>query len=200
MSTTIFGTSHSRAFRVLWAATELEVPFEHRPIDWRTCGKDADYLAINPAGSIPCLQEDDGFVLAESMAINLYLAKKYPALWPTEERDQAAVVQWSFWAATALEEPYIRWADNSHWLPKQLRNHELADKAKKDLVRPLARLEHALSISRWLLCGRFTIADLNVASTITLLNSEQFAKWPATRSWLASCVDRPAFNAAARLP
>ena len=84
MPATIFGTSHSRAFRVLWAANELQMPFEHQPIDWQSCGNDPAYLAINPAGSIPCLQED-GFVLSESLAINLYLARKHQLIWPKNE-------------------------------------------------------------------------------------------------------------------
>jgi glutathione S-transferase len=38
--------------------------------------KEPDFLRINPAGAVPALV-DDGFVLAESLAINLHLAKKY---------------------------------------------------------------------------------------------------------------------------
>lgn len=199
MTTTIFGTSKSRAFRVLWMAKELDIAFEHQPIDWRTCGKDPDYLAINPAGSIPCLKEDD-FILAESMAINLYLAKKYPKLWPSEERDQAAALQWSFWAATGLEEPYSRWADHRHWLPAQLRRPELATAAMNDLDRPLTRLEAALSNHPWLIEDRFTVADLNVASVICFPNGAPLARWPHVSNWLAACIRRPAFNDAARLP
>lgn len=199
MITTIFGTSKSRAFRVLWMAKELDIEFEHQPTDWRTCGKDPDYLAINPAGSIPCLKEND-FILAESMAINLYLARKYPKLWPSEERDQAAALQWSFWAATSLEEPYNQWADHQHWLSPQFRKPELATAAMDDLERPLNRLETALSNDSWLLNGRFTVADLNVASVICFPSGAPLARWPHVRSWLSSCVQRPAFNDAARLP
>ena len=39
------------------------------------------YLKINPAGHIPAI-DDDGFALSESMAINLYLAKKAGKLYP----------------------------------------------------------------------------------------------------------------------
>ncbi len=199
MTTTIFGTSKSRAFRVLWLAKELDIAFEHQPTDWRTCGKDPDYLALNPAGSIPCLREDD-FILAESMAINLYLARKYPKLWPSEERNQAVALQWSFWAATDLEEPYNRWADHQHWLPPELRKPELAKAAINELDRPLTRLDTALSKRAWLLEDRFTVADLNVASVICFPSGIPLARWPHVSRWLSSCVQRPAFNDAERLP
>jgi glutathione S-transferase len=180
-------------------AKELDITFKHQPTDWRTCGKDPDYLAINPAGSIPCLREDD-FILAESMAINLYLAKKYQKLWPHKECDQATALQWSFWAATSLEELYIRWADHQHWLPPQLRKPELATAAMKELNRPLSRLEAALSNRPWLLEDRFTVADLNVASVICFPSGAPLTRWPHVSSWLSSCVQRTAFKDAARLP
>jgi hypothetical protein len=36
-------------------AKELGIAFEHQATDWRTCGENPDYLAINPAGAIPCM-------------------------------------------------------------------------------------------------------------------------------------------------
>ena len=45
------------------------------------------YLALNPNGHVPVI-DDDGFVLWESMAINLYLAKKHSPgkLYPSGSR------------------------------------------------------------------------------------------------------------------
>jgi len=41
--------------------------------------------------------EDDGFVLWESLAINMYLAETYAGapLWPAGAKDHALVYQWS---------------------------------------------------------------------------------------------------------
>ncbi len=77
MALTIYGSPRSRTMRVLWMAMELGLEYTHVPLafdDPRL--KEPDFLRINPAGAVPALM-DDGFVLAESLAINLYLAKKY---------------------------------------------------------------------------------------------------------------------------
>jgi glutathione S-transferase len=145
------------------------------------------------------MKEDD-FILAESMAINLYLAKKHAKLWPNDEHEQAAALQWSFWAATTLEEPYIQWADHQHWLPAQLRKPELAAAAINDLVHPLNRLETALKNKPWLLNDQFTVADLNVASAICFPAESPLKQWPNVSRWLALCVQRPAFHEAELLP
>jgi glutathione S-transferase len=57
-----------------------------------------DYVALNPNGKIPTL-EDEGFVLWESNAILFYLAARRPesGLWPADLRDQADVMRWLAW-------------------------------------------------------------------------------------------------------
>jgi len=82
MSLTIYGLAASRAFRTLWAARELGLPFEH--VKHHFAGpevKEPAFLAINPMAAVPAIV-DDGFPMFESLAINLYLAKKAHKLWP----------------------------------------------------------------------------------------------------------------------
>ncbi len=73
----LYGSAKSRAIYCLWLLEELNVTYEHLPIGF---GKDdlkaPDFLAVNPNGKIPALQDGD-VTLFESMAINLYLAQKY---------------------------------------------------------------------------------------------------------------------------
>jgi glutathione S-transferase len=199
MSLTIFGTSKSRAFRVLWAAQELQLDFVHEPIDWRTCGQDPEYLAINPTGSIPCIRETD-FVLAESLAINLYWARKHDRLWPQSQENQALAAQWSFWAATSLEPLYVDWATHTRWLPQHLRQPALAEQAMQNLARPLNRLDTALREKTWLLEDQFSIADLNVAAVISQLRGEPTAPWPEVSAWLSRSAERHAYKSATNLP
>src|SRR5438067_11092241 len=73
----IYGIPRSRAFRTLWMAKELGLEYENIPIDFANDGtRTPEYLRINPNGHVPTI-DDDGVILWESMAINLYLAKKY---------------------------------------------------------------------------------------------------------------------------
>jgi glutathione S-transferase len=85
---TIYGVYRSRASRNFWLAYEIGLPFNHVPVmqtyrlrdpaapDAPLNTRSSAFLAVNPNGHVPSI-EDDGLVLHESLAINLYLAKKY---------------------------------------------------------------------------------------------------------------------------
>ena len=96
----IYGVARTRAFRALWMAEELGLDYEHIPIEIGEAGaRKPEFLAINPNGRLPAI-DDDGFVLTESLAITLYLAKKYSSgkLYPATLQAEARVWQWSLWA------------------------------------------------------------------------------------------------------
>ncbi|MFL5197404.1 MAG: glutathione S-transferase N-terminal domain-containing protein, partial [Microvirga sp.] len=63
--------------KVMWAIGELGVPYERIDIGG-PFGKNNEpaYLAINPNGLVPTLEED-GFILWESNSVVRYLAAKY---------------------------------------------------------------------------------------------------------------------------
>ena len=84
----IYGVARTRAFRPLWVAKELDIAYEHLPIEIGDDGaRTPEFLAINPNGRLPVIV-DDGFVLFELLAITLYLAKKYShgMLYPGDAR------------------------------------------------------------------------------------------------------------------
>ena len=90
----VYGTSMSRAGRALWAAEELGLKFEHLPVGLDGSTRKPEHLRLNPNGHIPVI-DDDGTILWESMAINLYLAEKYgkAPLWPSSAGDRARAYQ-----------------------------------------------------------------------------------------------------------
>src|SRR3954463_2263376 len=89
----VAASPNCRKVRVL--ARELDLELELRAIDLAGA-KDPAYLAQNPAGKVPTLVDDDGFVLWESGAILVYLAEKRPdlGLWPAADRARADVLRW----------------------------------------------------------------------------------------------------------
>jgi len=102
MSLTIYGPPQTRVTRTLWMAHELGLEFDSETGFDENQTPTAELLAANAMGQSPTI-DDDGFTLAESMAINLYLARKHGQLAPASLEDEAQTWRWSFWAMTALE-------------------------------------------------------------------------------------------------
>jgi glutathione S-transferase len=190
----IYGVPMSRAMRVLWALEEVGVPYENVPIHFASDAHSAEYLKINPNGRIPALQDGD-VTLFESLAINLYLARKYgPALWPKTVADEGRAYQWSLWAMTELEEPVITTLMHRAFLPAEQREPKKADEAAERFKKPLAVLDGALAGRQFLAGSDFTIADLNVASVLSIapMAGLDLSQAPNAAAWLARCTARPA--------
>ena len=203
MTLKIYGVARSRAFRTLWIAKELGLDYEHIKIDFATGEtRTQAHLALNPNGHVPVI-DDDGLILWESMAINLYLAKKYSAarLYPTRLEDEARAWQWSFGGMTEVERPVLTALFNRAILPENERDPAAADAAEKTLAQPLKVLDGALERSSYLLGDRFTVADLNVASILAWARPAQidFAAFPKVAEWSRNCAERPAARAARQL-
>ena len=196
----IYGVPRSRAFRALWLAKELGLDYENVMVDFASGETRREpYLSINPNGHVPAI-DDDGFVLWESMAINLYLAKKYGlgALYPTALHDEARCWQWSLWAITEIERHVLDAMFNRAILPEAERDTAAADQAEKELQHPLGVLDNAVSKSAYLIADEFTVADLNVAAVLSWARPARidFAPFPKAADWLSRCALRPAARAA----
>src|ERR1700756_4533299 len=149
MTLKIYGVARSRAARVLWMGKELGLNYEHVKVDFATGETHQPaHLALNPNGHVPVI-DDAGFILWESMAINLYLAKKYntAGLYPTHLEDEARAWQWSFWGMTEVERPVLTAMFHRALLPEDQRDAKLADESEHQLGRPLMVLDGAVANS-----------------------------------------------------
>ena len=193
----IYGIPESRAFRPLWMLHELNLPYELVRLDYRDDSLcEPDYLAINPNGRIPTLVDGD-LVLWESMAINLYLARRYGVrlgLWPDTVEGEALAQQWSFWVMSELEGPLLSVLMHSRVLPTAKRDPAKVSRNLGILKQPLAVLDQALTGRDYLLGADFTVADLNVASVIIWSRPAKLAlsRYPHLDAWSNRCLDRPA--------
>jgi glutathione S-transferase len=198
----LYGVPRSRAFRSLWMLEELGLPYENVPVNFATGDtRKPEFLKINPNGHIPALVDDD-VTLFESMAINLYLARKHDkGLWPRSVADEGRTWQWSFWAMTELEEPLLTHLLHRVIFPEAQRQPAKAEDAAGRAEKPLGVLDAALAGRRHLLGDAFTVADLNVASVLSWarLSRLDLTRWKNVDDWLTRCLARPAATKAQAL-
>ncbi|MBP6737116.1 MAG: glutathione S-transferase family protein [Rhodobacteraceae bacterium] len=213
---TLYGVYRSRASRPLWLLAETGTPFTHVPViqAYRLADPAAadaplhtgspGFLAVNPQGQIPALEED-GLILTESLAITLHLARRHGgSLGPANDAEAALIEQWALFAATGVETPALEilytQADGGDKTPEG--QAQIAVNAEK-LRRPLARLQGHLAAQDWLVGDRFTVADINTAECLRYAQGHPslLGEFPAVKAWLERCQARPAFQAmwAARL-
>lgn len=189
----IYSAPGSRASRVMWCAREASAPFELVEFPWDQL-KSPDFLAINPNGKVPAFAEP-GMKLFESLAINIYIAKKYSLgkLYPTDPIEEAQVLQWSFWAVAEIEPnsmPALLFAIG-------FSTDEAAAKAGiPKLKAPLTVLNDHLKNRQWLVGDNFTVADLNVSSVVGTIRVGKIdiSYAPHVEAWLDRCFARAARN------
>jgi glutathione S-transferase len=191
----LYGVPQSRALRPRWALEELGVPYQLVPVGIGET-RSAEFLKLNPNGHIPVLVDGE-VVLWESMAINLYLARRYGegSLWPAAAADEGRTFQWSFWAMTEVEAALLAALMHRRLLPEDQRDAGKAAEAERKLAAPFGVLDGALRGRAHLLGESFTIADLNVASVLVWATMArlELGAWPQLAAWLPRCTGRPAF-------
>lgn len=194
----LYGIASSRAFRSLWAAEEIGLDYEHVATSFREDSKSPEYLAINPNGRIPALVDGE-LRLFESMAINMYLAKSYGQnLVPAQAAGEAQVWQWSVWGISEIEPLQMAIVIQKIFTPEDKRDAKAIERAERSLARPLGVLDEHLSARDWLLGEQFTLADLNLAGVMDLLNMVQvdLSQFSQVQRWLQAAYARPSYAAA----
>ena len=158
--------------------------------------KSPAFLNVNPNGHIPSI-DDDGLVLHESLAINLYLAKKHGGpLAPASLAEDGEMAMWSLWAATEVEPHSINVLYNRVVSRSGPMDEKAGDAAVEALKAPFAVLDATLAKDGHVMGGRFTVADINVAEIVRYAQAapELFDANPRVKAWLAACQARPAFR------
>jgi glutathione S-transferase len=205
----IYGVYRSRASRTYWMALELGIEFESIPViqgyrlpdslapDARLNTQSPAFLKLNPNGMIPTI-DDDGLVLGESVAINLYLAGKHRGpLAAGSLAEDGLITQWSLWACNEVEIHSIRIVQTyDRNLQDTPGGKETIAVATRLLKKPIGVLEEHLAEQDYLVGNRFTVADLNLVEIIRYALSEKdfFANYPRVSAWVERCHDRDAFR------
>ena len=193
----------SNALKARFLLAELGLPYERRSVPF-DLPRPEWYLAANPVGGIPAL-EDDSLVLAESHAILRYLADREGRsdLYPSGLRERAAVDELlDRWALTFRPAFFRFEAPALGFVPGKGMGGGPPDPdalpGVAEAIAPLLHTLDALVDASGYALGRFTIADVSAAPVLyrTTHSGLDLSPYPNVQRWRETLLARPAFAAA----
>ena len=156
----------SNVQKAMWAVGELGL--EHQRIDIGGAfgmNREPKYLAMNPNGLVPTLEEEDGFLLWESNSIIRYLAGKHDkagVLEPKDPKQRALASQWMDWQLSVLG-PAITPA---FWglirTPLEKRDAAAIKASQEKTVTAMLMLEGQLGKTQYVAGPNFSYGDIPV--------------------------------------
>ncbi|HKA15203.1 MAG TPA: glutathione S-transferase family protein [Myxococcota bacterium] len=179
-------------YKVRLLLQQLDIACERVELDiTRGETRTPEFLALNRNGRIPVLVLDDGTAIAESNAIQFYLAEGTPLL-PAGRIERAQVLQWMFFEQYS-HEPYI--AVVRFWCHTGMaaeRGEEVAARRVRG-YDALAVMEDHLHTRDFFAAGCYTIADIALYAYTHVAHEGGFdlAPYPAVRAWLARVRNQP---------
>ena len=189
----------SNVQKVMWAVDEIGLPHERIDIAG-PFGKNREpaYLAMNPNGLVPTLEEEDGFLLWESNTIVRYLAAKHHAvvLEPADLRTRALASKWMDWQLSVAGPAIFECFWGLIRTPPEKRNHAAINKSKKKTTAAMAILDEQLAKTAYLAGDQFSYGDIP-AAIIAYRFRQLVPERPPLRNferWYAALAARPAFK------
>ena len=191
----------ARGVRVFWVCEEMGVPYARVAVNYPPS---PEYLALNPLGNVPFLQDEGGVAIGESVAMMLYVAERYgptPLLPGKSDPAFAKVLQLTVFGETTLGaymNPLMMAkfgapdADKVSWLSKTL---EERVGAAVDFAAT------ALSAGPYLAGDTFTLADISISTAFDMWKGALGKPIPdAFAAWRERVQARPAYQRASAQP
>jgi glutathione S-transferase len=166
---TVFG--EGRGFRVVWLLEEMGLAYRLRPVDLLAgVENDPEFLAVNPAGFIPAIQDGE-VTMVESIAIMEYLMARYgPTPLAPDPHDPSFPAYQQFLhlgeAGLAASIYFVVGARNI--APEAERRNWSADQARRVFDSRLELVTRQLARSPYLAGETFTAADISVTYALGL--------------------------------
>jgi glutathione S-transferase len=185
--------------KAMWAVGELGLAHERIDIGG-PFGKnyEAAYLAMNPNGLVPTLEEDDSFLLWESNTIVRYLAAKYRStiLEPADLRMRALAGKWMDWQLSVIGPAITPVFWGVIRTPPEKRDHAAIEGGKKKTTAAVKTMDDQLAKTRYLAGDGFSYGDIPVG--IMAYRYRQLVPdrppFPNFERWYAEISSRPAFK------
>ena len=177
-----------------WALEETGLPYRVHALDHTGGELDGEaYSRISPFHQAPVIA-DDGFVVAESAAIVLYLAEKAGKLIPGDVQGRTRVVQWCFAAVSTVGTTLVC-LDLIEMFDSGKTARKLDAEVRKLAGRWLGDVERRLEDREWIACADFTVADIMMACVLRgIRKSDLMEPFPRVAAYYARCLGRPAWQ------
>jgi glutathione S-transferase len=190
----------SNVQKVMWAVGEIGLPHERIDVGG-AFGKnrEAAYLAMNPNGLVPTLEEEDGFLLWESNSIVRYLAAKHKSavLEPTDLRMRALASKWMDWQLAVLGPAITPVFWSMIRTPPEKRDYAAIEEGKKKTTAAIQMMEGQLAKTAYLAGDAFSYGDIPVG--IMAYRYRQLVPdrpaLPNFERWYGAIAARPAYKA-----
>jgi glutathione S-transferase len=185
--------------KVMWAIGEIGLPHERIDIGGPFGqNREPAYLAMNPNGLVPTLQEEDGFLLWESNSIVRYLAAKHRAtvLEPADPHARAHASAWMDWQLSVLGPAIFQCFWGLIRTAPEKRNHAAIEESKKKTTEAVAIMDAELAKSAYLGGDAFSYGDIPPAVMANRYR-QLVPERPPFRNferWYAAIAARPAFK------
>ena len=188
------GRGETKDLWAQWALEETGLPYRVHALDHTGGELDGDaYSRISPFHQAPLI-DDDGFVVAESAAIVLYLAEKAGKLIPADVQGRTRVVQWCF-AAVGTVGTTLVCMDLIGIFDSGKSAHKVHAELPKLAGRWLGDLERRLENRQWIACADFTVADIMMAGVLRgIRKTDLMEPFPNVTAYCARCLARPAWQ------
>jgi glutathione S-transferase len=196
---TVFGGGTSRSLRVTWLMEEMGLPYYLRPVHLLSDGEDAEFLAVNPAGFIPVMQDGD-VTMVESVAIMEYLMARYgptPLMPGPHDPTFPAYQQFLHLGEAGLAASTYFVIGARIFAPEAERQNWSAGQALRVFESRLGLVTRQLARSPYLAGETFTAADISVTYALELARRYGgFAPGEAEQAYLARTTVRDAYKRA----
>jgi glutathione S-transferase len=189
----------SNVQKVTWASGELGLKFERIDIGG-PFGRNNEppYLAMNPNGVVPTLEEDDGFILWESNSIVRYLAGRYGAgkLEPSDPRVRGKAQSWMDWQLSVANLAIFPVFWGLVRTPPEKRDPKAIEDGKAKCAAALKIMDAQLAKTRFIASDEFSYGDIPIGPFAYryLRLVPDHAPMPNVERWYGEISARPAFK------
>lgn len=188
------GRGETKDLRVQWALEEIGLPYRFHALDHTAGELDGDaFKRISPFRQAPVI-DDDGFVVAESAAILLYLAEKAGKLIPSDVQGRTRVNQWCC-AAAATVGAMLMCLDLAEIFDPGKAAPTLHEEGRKIASRWLGDLDRHLDNRTWIACAEFTVADTMMSCVLrSIRKTDLMDPYKRLKAYYERSIERPAWQ------